>query len=188
MLAITRQESIVLASLVGFGAGFAGAACAQAPVAAIKSEVDSTGFSYEWAITNEHTSPIVRIEIPHHNASLFFVPKGWIAQCTNLVGLGVKDPTGICTASVENAGDGIAPGRPVTLSMQIAGEGAKRGRGAVVLRFADGTATTITDVTVPTAEPRGDRNVPLMGLGAILVIIIVARSARRRRAKQAEGI
>ena len=170
---------MLLVSLVGLGA--AGITTPiQAADALIEGGADAAGFSYEWTITNQRDSIIVQIEIPHHGASLLFAPEGWTVHCTNLVGLGVADPTGICTASVDHSGEGIAPHRTAKIRMQIASAGAKRGRGNVLVRFADGTEVTITDIEIPTAEPGGDRNVPLYGLGAIMVIIIAARSARRR--------
>ncbi|MDO8629319.1 MAG: hypothetical protein Q7R41_02400 [Phycisphaerales bacterium] len=165
----------------------AATARAEMPQATIAGGPDATGQSYVWTVTNHHASAIVHLEIPHYRASLFFAPEGWRTECTNLVAVGVKDLTGVCTASTDSPASGIAAGRSATFSMQIAGGGAKRGLGAVVVRFADGVTQTIAGVPVPTAEPPGDRNIPLLGLGTVFMILIVVRAARRRRAREAES-
>ncbi len=172
---------MLLASLVGVGVTNGATPSVRGAETQVEGGADSTGFSYEWTVTNPHDSPIVKIEIPHHGASLFFAPEGWAVDCSNLVGLGVADPSGTCAASVGQSRDGIAPHRSAKFSMQIASAGARRGLGTILVRFADGTQATVSDIEVPTAEPQGNRNVPLLGLGAIMVIIIAARSARRRR-------
>jgi hypothetical protein len=157
------------------------------PQVTIEGGPDATGHTYAWTVTNNHASAIVHIEFPHYRANLFFAPEGWKTECTNLVAVGVKDLTGVCSATAKSAGNGVVAGRSAMFSMQIAGGGAKRGLGAVVVRFADGAAQTIAGVPIPTAEPSGDRNIPLIGLGAVFMILIVARAARRRRAMAAES-
>jgi len=158
---------------------------AENPVVVIEGGPDPTGHNYTWTVTNNHASPIVQIEFPHYRASLFTASKGWTTACTNLEGIGVKDPSGVCRAAIENSGAGVPTGRSATFDMQIAGGGAKRGSGEVVVRFADGLTTTVAGVSVPTAEPSGDRNLPLMGLGTVFFIFLIARAARRRRRAQA---
>jgi hypothetical protein len=167
--------------------GLAATARAETPQVTIEGGPDATGQSYEWTVTNNHASGIVRLEFPHYRANLFFAPNGWKTECTNLEAIGVRDPTGVCTASIEDSMGGNAESRSATFRMQIGGRGAKRGPGAVVVRFADGVTQTIVGVPVPTAEQLGDRNVPLIGLGTVFIIFVVARAAKRRRARAAES-
>jgi hypothetical protein len=176
--------------LVYAGAAFdpaAATARAGMPQVTIEGGPDATGQSYVWTVTNNHASAIVHIEFPHYRANLFFAPNGWTTECTNLEAVGVRDPTGVCSASIEDSMGGHAESRSTTFRMQIGGRGAKRGLGAVVVRFADGVTQTIAGVPVPTAEQLGDRNVPLIGLSTMFIIFVVARAARHRRARAAES-
>lgn len=161
--------------------------CAEMPQVTIEGGPDANGHGYTWTVTNGRALPIVHVEFPHYRASLFFASEGWKTECTNLVAVGVKSLAGVCAASTDIPASGIAAGRSATFSMQIASVGAKRGLGAVVVRFSDGVTQTISGVPVPTAEPPGDRNIPLIGLGTVFMIFIVVRAARRRRARAAES-
>lgn len=160
---------------------------AEGPQVTIEGGPDATSQLYVWTVTNNYRSAIVHIEFPHYRANLFTAPGGWKIECTNLEAIGVRDPTGACTASIEDSRSGNAESRSATFRMQIGGRGAKRGLGAVVVRFADGVTHTIAGVSVPTAELPGDRNIPLIGLGMVFMIFLVARAARRRRGRAAES-
>ncbi len=145
---------------------------------------DGLGNAYHWTVSNNHTSLIVRVEIPHYRGSLFFAPKGWTSSCTNLVAVGARDATGVCTATATATGDGIAPGRSATFNLQLASGSVKRGSGEVVIGFADATTHKMSGVLVPVPETLGDRYIPLIGLGTILaafVVIQVFKSRKNRR-------
>ena len=149
--------------------------------ASIEGGPDALGKSYHWTITNNHTSPIVRVDIPHYRASLFFAPKGWTSTCTNLVAVGAADEPGVCSATAAAASDGIAPGRSANFGVQLASGAIKRGAGEVVLSFADAGTQKISGVPVPVPETFGDRYIPLLGLGTILVIFVIVQVFRSHK-------
>ena len=154
---------------------------AETPRVVIEGGADATGHTYNWVVTNSHTSAVTYIEFPHYRANLFFAPDAWITESTSLVNVGVKDSPGVCTAEVKSAADGIAPGRSAKFTMQVAAAGAKRGRGEVLARFADGSSIRVAGVELPVRESVGDRYIPLMGMGTVVVVLLAVRAARGRR-------
>lgn len=142
---------------------------------------DGLGSSYQWTITNDYTSPITKVEIPHYRASLFFAPKGWNSSCTNLVAVGAKDEPGSCTSTAESPASGIAPGRSLSFSLQVASGTVKRGSGTVTVEFADSSRQQVANVLVPVPESIMARYVPLIGLGAILFFLVVVETIRSRK-------
>ncbi len=155
----------------------------------ITGGADASGHTYAWQVANTGDSSIVEVRFPHYRAGLFFAPQGWSTNCTALVHVGVKDEPGVCTARAVSPGEGIAPGRSATFSIQVAPAGAKRGRGEATVRLADGTEMRVGGVELPQAEGLGDKYVSLIGLGAVFMIFIVAQAIRKRRktAKPAGG-
>jgi hypothetical protein len=147
----------------------------------IEGGPEALGATYQWTITNNHTSPIVRVEVPHYRASLFFAPKGWTSSCTNLVAVGALDATGVCTATATVLADGIAPGRSATFGMQLAAGSIKRGSSEATIGFADSSTQTVSGVLVPVPETFADRYISLLGLGAILAGFVVFQALRSRK-------
>ncbi len=164
------------------------ASFAETKSVVIEGGADASAHQYEWTVTNRRASPIRDLEFPHHGASVFLGPDRWSIECTNLVGIGVKNPTGVCVAKANSAIDEISEGRSATFRMQISGGGAKRGTGSVTVRFADGTSETVTGVVLPTAEGVGDRNVPLYGMAVIFLILVATRLKKRRNASIADRV
>lgn len=151
-----------------------------APVS-VEGGPDGLGNVYHWTVTNNHSSPIVHVEIPQYRGSLFFPPKGWTSSCTNLVAIGAPDAPGICTATAASRADGIAPGRSASFGLQIAAGSAKRGSGEVLIGFGDSSTQRIGNVMVPVPETLGDRYITLIGLGAILAVYVVIQVVRGRK-------
>jgi hypothetical protein len=145
------------------------------------------GNTYHWTVTNNQSSPIVRVEIPHYRGNLFFAPKGWTTSCTNLVAVGAPDAPGVCTATAAATGDGIAPGRSATFSMQIATGAVKRGTGDVIIGYADASTQNISGVMVPVPETLSDKYISLIGLGIFLVVFVVAQSVRSRKKRRSQA-
>lgn len=159
----------------------------QNPLVTISGGSDPSAHNYAWTVTNRHTSPIVHVEFPHYHADTFFAPEGWSKQSTFLLGVGVADKPGLCTATAKSPSDGIAPGRSAEFGMRIGGEGAPRGSGTVQIRFADGSDTTVNNVELPERATAGTRYMPLIGLAAIFAIWIAIKARRSRRAAPAES-
>ncbi|MCH8991974.1 MAG: hypothetical protein IIA44_09540 [Acidobacteria bacterium] len=124
--------------------------------------------------------PIVFVEFPHYHGSLFFAPEGWNTECTFLVNVGVRDSPGVCTAFVDSAAVGIAPGRSARFNMRIDAAGAIRAGGEVFIRFADGTEAVVAGVELPQAETTGEKYVPLIGLGVMLLVVVIVQKRRTR--------
>ncbi|MEK7732337.1 MAG: hypothetical protein AAB363_10825 [Planctomycetota bacterium] len=173
----------------GFCVALIGPASALADSAvSITGGADASGHTYTWQVANGGASPIVEVRFPHYRAGLFFPPPGWSNDCTALVHVGAKDEPGVCTARSPAPADGIAPGRSAPFSMQIAADGAKRGRGEVVVRFADGSETRIAGVELPQQEGLGDKYVSLIALGAVFIIFVAVQAVRKRRRRAASAI
>ena len=173
---------------VGFYFALLGSASAMAnPTASITGGADASGHAYTWQVRNDGASPIVEVRFPHYRAGLFFPPPGWSNDCTALVHVGAKDEPGVCTARAAAPADGIASGRSAPFSMQIAAAGAKRGRGEVVVRFADGSETRIAGVELPQQEGLGDKYVSLIALGAVFIIFVAVQAVRKRRLRAASA-
>lgn len=149
------------------------------PNVAISGGADDSGKKYSWTIKNEHDSPIIFVEIPQYKAALRFPPDGWESKLTNPRGLGGR--TGFFTSQAGTAADGIAPGASATFRLTVSASGTPRGKGEVLIRFADKTETRVR-TAVPIKEALADRNVSLIGLGLIFAVFLVIRVARRRKA------
>ena len=148
---------------------------------------DASGQQYRWVVTNDDPSPIVTVEFPHFRASLFSVPDGWTRECTGLVGVGVKVERGVCTARAGVGQGGIVRGHSAAFEMQISAKGAQRRAGAVGIQFADGRKASILGVELPHPESSGDKLIPLVGLGTVVLIWIVLQALRNRK-RQGGGV
>jgi len=153
---------------------------AQQGKATITGGADASGHTYSWSVTNRHTSSIVRVEIPHFRANLFFAPPEWGQDCTGLVNVGVREAPGVCDARASTPQAGIAPGRSATFSMQIASAGAQRRPGSMLVHFADGTESLIENVELPQRESGGDQFIPLIGLSLVFGLWVVIQTYRKR--------
>lgn len=163
---------------------FFGSGVRAAPVI-VEGGPEGLGNSYQWTITNSYDSPIVKVEIPHYRANLFYAPKGWTTSCTNLVEVGGKDAPGVCTSSAQSPVDGIASGRSASFQIQLATGQVKRGFATARFTHADGATHEVSGVFVPIPESMGDRYIPLFGLGAILTVFAAIQAARRRKRRVA---
>ena len=148
---------------------------------------DASGQQYRWVVTNDDPSPIVTVEFPHFRASLFSVPDGWTRECTGLVGVGVKVERGVCTARAGVGQGGIVRGHSAAFEMQISAKGAQRRAGAVGIQFADGRRASVFGVELPHPESSGDKLIPLVGLGTVVLIWIVLQALRNRK-RQGGGV
>lgn len=159
-------------------------AIASSPPVIMEGGPDALGTAYSWTLTNQSSSPVVSVALPHYRASLFFAPKGWATSCTNLVAVGSLDAPGVCTATAPSASLGIAPGRSAQFGLQMGSAVVKRGTGQVVVELADSTRLSIDNVVVPMPERWSDKYVSLVGLGSILVIFIFVQSIRSRKKRK----
>ena len=71
--------------------------------------------------------------------------------------------------------------------MQISAKGAQRRAGAVGIQFADGRKASILGVELPHPESSGDKLIPLVGLGTVVLIWIVLQALRNRK-RQGGGV
>ena len=141
---------------------------------------DETGHNYSWTVNNHHTTAIVTVVFPHYQADLFVPPSGWESENTHMVATGEATSPGTCTAKVSNPADGIASGASATFTLRVGPRGAKRGSGDVLVRFADGTETTVV-TEVPTRELFLGRYLGLVGLGVMFGIFLLYRLLRSPR-------
>lgn len=148
------------------------------PNVAISGGADDSGQNYTWKITNEHDSPIIFVEIPQYKAAVGFPPDGWESKLTNPRGLGGR--TGFFRSEVGTEADGIAPGESATFGLTVSVRGTPRGKGDVLIRFADETETRVR-AEVPIKEAPVDRNVSLIGLSLIFAVFLVVRAVKRRK-------
>ncbi len=184
--------AIVLA--VQFGASTL--TTATPPPVTITGGADPTGYTYTWTVINKHTSPIVHVEFPHYHGAMFFAPEGWSVECTFLVNAGVEDRPGVCTARdvlFAEAPAGLARNNAALRNrlgsakgsfdfrMQVVLTGTRRGQGKVLIGFADGSEVHVAGVELPQREYVGDKYVPLIGLGLIFVVWVIARSWGRAK-------
>jgi len=159
-------------------------ASAKTPAVTIEGGPDDSGDNYSWTITHAHTSPIVYVEFPHYHATLFFAPDGWSTESTSLVNVHVKDIPGVCTARVKDGCTGILQGRSGTFRMRIHQAGTRQGVEKVLIRFADGSEIHVPGVQLAVPEAISDRFGPLIGLGAIFLLLLVIHAWRRARARR----
>ena len=111
------------------------------PNVAISGGADVSGQNYSWKITNDYDSPIIFVEIPQYKAAVGSPPDGWKSKLTNPRGL--EGRTGFFTSQVDTAADGIAPGESATFGLTVSAGGTPRGKGDVLIRFADGKETRV---------------------------------------------
>jgi hypothetical protein len=130
---------------------------------------------------NEHSSPIVSLEIPYDRVLMFFAPEGWQTDCGRGAGAVRERRAGTCVAVAASPASGIAHGTAAEFRMRLSGSGAKRARGSVLIRFADGDEVQVDGVELPQRETIGDKYVSLFALGAIFATWVVVRAVRRRR-------
>ncbi len=171
---------VCLSPLIALSTILAGAG--EDATVTVAGGADVSGQVYTWTVTNRYPSPVVGLEFPHYRATLFFAPVTWLTDCTFLVNVGVEDSPGVCVATAPAPTEGIPPGRSAEFSMQCSAAGARRAMGAVTVRFADGKEIEVAGVELPTREGVGDKYVPLVGLGAIAVILVLVAALRRRSA------
>ena len=148
------------------------------PSVAISGGADNSGYKYSWTITNDHDSPIIFVEIPQYRAAVGSPPEGWKSELTNPRGEGGR--TGFFRSEVSAGVDGIAPGESATFHLQVSVGGTPRGKGDVLIRFADETETRVR-AELPIKEAPADRNVSLIGLSLIFAVFLVVRAVKRRK-------
>lgn len=148
------------------------------PNVTISGGADESGYKYTWTVTNGHDSPIIFVEFPQYKASVGSPPDGWEGELTNERGVGGR--TGFFRSHVDTAVDGIAPGGSAVFRLALTTRGTPRGRGDVLIRFADETETRVRAV-VPIKEAPVDRNVSLIGLSLIFAVFLIVRAAKRRK-------
>lgn len=148
------------------------------PNVTITGGADDSGYNYSWEIANEHDSPIIFVEIPQYKAAAGSPPDGWESKLTNPRGVGGR--TGFFTSQVGTEADGIAPGESATFGLTVSVGGTPRGKGDVLIHFADKTETHVR-AEVPIKEAPGDRNVSLIGLSLIFAVFLVVRAVKRRK-------
>jgi len=172
----------VVAALVTTLGPLGSASAQEQPLATVEGGADVTGHNYTWTVTNQHSSPIVAVEIPHYRADLFFGPDGWsTAESTYLVNVGVKDRPGVCKAQAPSKTAGIPRGRSAQFKARINARGAKRGRAEVVVEYADGTRVTVANVEVPRAETLGEKHTLKIGFGVMFALFLGAQAIRHRK-------
>ena len=161
---------VILFSLVQ-----AGAATAD-PKVTVTGGADPTAHNYTWTITHDHTARLIRVEIPHYRADIFNAPEGWSAEIINRQSLDFKP--GKCIAQAVDSSHGLGSGQSGRFIMRAADS--LRGTGAILLRFADGTETSIT-AEIPTKPSSIQQWATPVGLGAIFGLFLLVRAARARR-------
>lgn len=176
---LTQRLFAVLAPLVC--TFFNQAVRAQDQLVEIDGGADQSRQSYEWLVTNHHSSPIVYIEFPHYHADTFTVPHRWKQESTFLVGVGVPDRPGVCIAHPEPPNTGIAAGGAQRFGMRIAAAGAPVGQGTVKVRFADGKEISVPGVSLPESPATDFKHLPLLGAALLFGGWVVVRTLRERR-------
>lgn len=154
---------------------------ADSPDVTITGGADTSGRNYAWTVRNEHASPIVYVEIPYKKVLMFFAPEGWQSDCGRGAGAVRERRAGTCVAVAASPASGIPYGAAAEFRMRLSGSGARRARGAVLIRFADGDEVQVDGVELPQRETIGDKYVSLFALGAIFATWVVVRAVRRRR-------
>lgn len=157
-------------------------AVAQQPLVTITGGADPSGTTYQWTVTNRHSSPIVYIEFPHYRATLFFAPEGWsTSESTNLLAEGHPVKPGSCIARAQSDVVGILSQRSADFRMQISPGEIRRGSGKVTLHFADESKSVVRGVELPQRQSLGDQYVSLIGLGGIFIIFLTVKSLKKKR-------
>lgn len=149
-------------------------AAGQESKVTITGGADDSRYNYSWVIKNNYNSPIVYVQFPRYHGGLFSGPKGWTTLGTPVT------PDG-CTVAADAPAKGIAPRASAGFTMRVNALRAKRKEGSVLIRFADGTETTVTGVDAPhqaTALEKYSMPIGLAGLGVIWLIVRVVRKKR----------
>jgi hypothetical protein len=147
----------------------------------ITGGADTSGRNYSWTVRNERSSPIVYLEIPYKKVLMFFAPDGWQTDCGRGAGAVRERRAETCVAAAASVASGIPHGAAAEFRMRLSGSGARRARGTVLIRFADGNEAQVDGVELPQRETIGDKYVSLFALGAIFATWAVVRAVRRRR-------
>ena len=152
-------------------------ALADEPQVVITGGADATGQTFRWTISNEHRVPISYVEIPHYGAVSVEAPNGWNGDLTARGGEGGR--RGKLMAKAEFPWARIPQGGAAVFSMHLPGAGRARGVRDALVRFQDGTEILVS-LEVPLKETVGQRNVPLIALGAIFGLYVIVQALRRR--------
>ena len=151
-------------------------AAASEPQVTIVGGADVTAHSYAWTITHRHSASLVYVEIPHFRATLFYAPQGWTTEIINLQSLDFKP--GKCIAEAVDPSHGLGRGQPGRFTMLAAKS--LRGSGPIVLRFADGTRTTVT-AEVPIGQSTFEHWAAPLALATMFAVYLLVRTMRARR-------
>ncbi len=155
----------------------ASTAARQGPKATITGGADDSRYNYSWVVKNNHNSPIVYVRFPPYRRGLFSGPQGW----SNVDTAGA--PGGWAPDGEASAG-GIAPGASASFTMRVDALKAKRKESSVLIRFADGTETTVTGVETPHRPASLERYSMPIGLAGLGVIWLIVRIVRKKRSPQ----
>jgi hypothetical protein len=177
---------IVLLGGGGGAPGIAQMAQGQEPKVTIAGGVRTDNPQYfDWTITNEYSSPIVKIEIPHTNGDLLEAPSGWGYKWLKGAEAPAELGQTVCRATAKEPNFGIAAGRGMKFSMRVNREGALPRTGTVRITFEDGKATIVTGVQLPSGQQTIERGVVTITLGAVFAIVLIVHARRRKRAESA---
>jgi len=186
-----RWDRIGFLSAAVVLAALATGAAAAPPKVEITGGHNPAAHSYVYMVSNRSDSPIVGVEFPHYRADTFTAPEGWQTASTFLVNVGVPDKPGVCKAFVERPSQGIPSNAKAEFALRIAPDGEQPvpASGEVVVRFADGSETTVADVEVP--RPRQSRYQQLfeiLGLGLLVAVWLGVRAILHRRRRRGEPV
>lgn len=144
------------------------------------------GASYKWQVTNNYSSPIVRIEFPQYGADVFEIPAGWETGSVkemNLVNVGWNPrKEGLCFAIPKSPNPGLIRGTTCNFAMRVPPSVSTiPGKKIVHVVFADGTSCDVANVTLP-SKVEGSPLVMILGVAGLFVLCIVIVELRKRRA------
>lgn len=148
------------------------------PTVTIEGGVDKAGRSYTWIVSHNHTSPIVYLQFPQDKANGLTAPAGWEGELER--NKDNQHQSGFVIFKCADRSRAIARDHPTTFKLNLVWNGAARGVGDVIIRFADGTQTTAS-ASIPIKEPASDRNVSLIGLGSFFAIFLCVQAIRKRK-------
>jgi hypothetical protein len=142
---------------------------------------------FEWMVENHGKVPIVRFRTQHFLGKLTVPPHGWIrSKMTGNIGEHQVRETGILEFSVEKRPGGIFPNGRQAFRLRLDPTWTRAlTRATVEVEFADGRIVEIPNVYCPAKAPFLRDNYPVVGLGSIFVIFIIAQAARNRRKAKA---
>lgn len=173
---------VFIAALTLFSITAAHSAVAQEPRVTIHGGVRETNPQwYDWTVTNEYTSPIIKIEIPHTNGDSLESPPGWGYEWLKAQAAPQDLGRTVCRAAPRATHGGIPPGSRAKFSMRIMRDGAMPRPGKVRVHFADGRTLTVSGVELPSGHETGERAIVTITLGAVFVILLFYHARRRQR-------